>query len=408
MAAVTENSKKRKEPSPVSESPTELFIRLSKERHPDKFEYPESLEIKTASQPDKVELICKSHGVIHAVPRHHLQNDTGGCGACRAEKTSASKIAKSRQQWEKDIADPERQRLYDYSEFVFTKRDQPGTIICRRCNTRFPQAPNHHIDRNQDCPTCMDKQNALKQALPFNKFVDQSRKIHYNKYLYDKAETNYESLWSMIRIFCTECEEYFVQRAENHIRGGGHIVCGRLRAALAKISDTPTFVSKAKEVGRNNEICDYSETVYQNAKTKLEVICIPCEKKFWVTPNNHLRGKGCPYCYHHTSRAARDWLILIQVERGIELQTFDSDEGEFMIPGTKFKVDGYHAPSKTIFEFYGDYWHGNPAKYESDVMNQHTKCTMGELYRKTMDREQFLKDQGYQVVSIWENEWICS
>src|SRR5690606_27781560 len=40
---------------------------------------------------------------------------------------------------------------------------------------------------------------------------------------------------------------------------------------------------------------DYSNSLYENATTKLEIGC-PKHGSFWQTPNNHLNGKGCPEC----------------------------------------------------------------------------------------------------------------
>jgi hypothetical protein len=126
---------------------TTNFILKSKNKHPEKFIYPESLHITTPSQIEKVVIKCIKHGDFLAVPRHHLKNETGGCSKCRVDKTSESKIEKSKKQWEKDIFELERQELYDYSKFIFTKRDEPSIIICKKCNYEFNQAPNHHIDR---------------------------------------------------------------------------------------------------------------------------------------------------------------------------------------------------------------------------------------------------------------------
>ena len=58
-----------------------------------------------------------------------------------------------------------------------------------------------------------------------------------------------------------------------------------------------------------------------------------------------------------------------------------------------------------IHEFYGDFWHGNPAIYNPDDLNRANHKSYGELYTKTMNRETKLKAAGYKIVSIWENEW---
>ena len=65
-------------------------------------------------------------------------------------------------------------------------------------------------------------------------------------------------------------------------------------------------------------------------------------------------------------------LLLLSLLSGIVfllsiiLQTSFSDKGEFRIPKTKFKADGYDENTKTIYEFHGDYWHGNPKKHDSE------------------------------------------
>ncbi len=79
--------------------------------------------------------------------------------------------------------------------------------------------------------------------------------------------------------------------------------------------------------------------------------------------------------------------------------------GEYKIPDTRYKADGYCKETNTIYEFHGDYWHGNPKLFESTVYNDSTKCTMGELYQKTLKREQIIKELGYNIVSIWEYDY---
>ena len=34
-----------------------------------------------------------------------------------------------------------------------------------------------------------------------------------------------------------------------------------------------------------------------------------------------------------------------------------------------YLVDGYNDKTKTIYEFYGDYWHGNPNRYKREDIN---------------------------------------
>jgi hypothetical protein len=397
------------------------FIALAKKNHVCNegnplFDYPNTLFIKTASQEEKVEIICKKHGPCLVVPRHHLSNPTGGCSKCRAEKTSASKIEKSKKQWEQDILTTHLflngTSKYDYSKFVFTKRKESSIIICKACKEegRFPfefsQSPNHHIDRKQGCNTCSNIKNGLNQSTPLDEYIMRCSEKHRDIYGYDKIHETYKSGRSIIQIYCKECEEYFSQMAESHISGRGCIKCGLVRTTLAKLSNTETFVEKAKQIGHNHIICDYSKTIYVSAREKLHIKCILCNIEYPITPNNHLRGKGCPTCYHHTSRTAREWLSYIQSQKGIILQTFDSEDGEYIINGTRWKADGYDPHTNTIYEFHGDYWHGNPKKYSCDTINKTTKKTMGELYNKTLERDKRIIELGYNLIIMWEMDWI--
>ena len=41
---------------------------------------------------------------------------------------------------------------------------------------------------------------------------------------------------------------------------------------------------------------DYSGVEYNGAKIKVKIFCRKCERYFFQTPDNHLRGNGCPAC----------------------------------------------------------------------------------------------------------------
>nr|QBK89904.1 MAG: hypothetical protein LCPAC101_01870 [Pithovirus LCPAC101] len=66
-----------------------------------------------------------------------------------------------------------------------------------------------------------------------------------------------------------------------------------------------------------------------------------------------------------------------------------------------FKVDGYY--KGTVYEFYGDYFHGNPTKYNADDIGPGGN-TFGSLYIKTKWRENLLKGK-YKVITMWESTY---
>ena len=74
-----------------------------------------------------------------------------------------------------------------------------------------------------------------------------------------------------------------------------------------------------------------------------------------------------------------------------------------------YKVDGFNAESKTVFEFLGNEWHGwppgdyPPNKNASDL-NHVGKC-YGDMYEGTMARLLEIKEMGYLVKYIWGHEY---
>ncbi|MGZ8924644.1 MAG: DUF7487 domain-containing protein [Nitrososphaeraceae archaeon] len=100
------------------------------------------------------------------------------------------------------------------------------------------------------------------------------------------------------------------------------------------------------------------------------------------------------------------WLEQIMSQEGIYIQ-HAGNEGEYKIPGTRYKADGYCSETNTIYEFHGDYWHGNPMLFEPQVFNDSTKCTMGDLYKKSLIKEKIIRDLGYNLVVKWESDYTA-
>ena len=62
-----------------------------------------------------------------------------------------------------------------------------------------------------------------------------------------------------------------------------------------KDEKTKTFIRKA--LRKHGDRYDYSNVVYVNAKSKIEIICrIEGHESFSQIPNDHLNGSGCKFC----------------------------------------------------------------------------------------------------------------
>jgi hypothetical protein len=72
----------------------------------------------------------------------------------------------------------------------------------------------------------------------------------------------------------------------------------------------------------------------------------------------------------------------------------------------KIIADGFDPLINTVYEFYGDYWHGNPRdKRGPNHLNKKKGQTFKELYEKTILREKILLSYGYKLITIWEMDW---
>ena len=65
---------------------------------------------------------------------------------------------------------------------------------------------------------------------------------------------------------------------------------------------------------------------------------------------------------------------------------------EYKIPSTNYRVDGYLKGTNIVFEFNGDFFHGNPSLFKADDWNSLCKNTYGQLYENTKNRERIITE----------------
>lgn len=80
---------------------------------------------------------------------------------------------------------------------------------------------------------------------------------------------------------------------------------------------------------------------------------------------------------------------------------------EVNIPGTPFRVDGYCSETKTVYEFLGDFWHGNPDLYNKDKINSKVGKKFQVLFEETFERLQQIAKLGFRVFYVWEKDFAC-
>ena len=129
--------------------------------------------------------------------------------------------------------------------------------------------------------------------------------------------------------------------------------------------------------------------------TKLEIKC-PKHGVFFQQARAHLNGCGCPKCSLKVSKQEKLWLDSLGIPES-------NRQKRVNVNGKCFSVDAL--VNNVVYEFNGDFWHGNPHRYDPSFINPVNKKTMKKLYEETMRKQYMLESAGYTVISIWESDW---
>lgn len=278
--------------------------------------------------------------------------------------------------------------IYDYSETIYICSSVKVIIICK-IHGKFYKTPNHHLN-GQGCPLCSKITSGKNRTLTTKDVIEEFILIHNN--FYDYHEVEYISVNKHIKIICP-IHGLFLQTPHLHKCGKGCPKCGKLKNSESIRLTLEEFNVKANDI--HGDKFDYSKVIYKNHATKITIICL-LHGEFNQTPNNHLSGQGCPKCINRISKQEIDWLNQLQIPQ---------EYRQSYINNKKYFVDALDPITNIVYEFYGDYWHGNPKKFDSNDFNKFVNKTFGELYSQTINRENILIEAGYKIISIWEQDW---
>ena len=203
-------------------------------------------------------------------------------------------------------------------------------------------------------------------------------------------------------------------------KSGGYMSCGclsianRLGTRPLPERDLEALSQKIIKAQPNLSVYKIWEIKIDNrtfVRAKLQ--CDYCEH-IWKVKN--IKGyikkeKTCPKCTATSySPASIKWLNYLRDTFDINIQHAENGgEKKFVlknIEGKRFlKVDGWHAESKTAFEFDGDSIHGNPKIYKPlQKCNMYNSKTAKELNKERIERIHVLNSMGINVVQIWQSD----
>lgn len=193
----------------------EEFIRRSRLVHGNKYDY-SLVEYKNRDIP--VKIICPIHGIFEQMPHNHMKG--AGCYKCGRD------VVKSKEQYTKEdfirVSNEKHHFKYDYSLVEYKTSQDKVKIICP-IHGVFEQKANNHM-HGYGCKKCGTERCGDKQRKETEKFIEEARKVHGDKYDYSKV--NYVKCSEKVCIICPKHGEFW-QTPGNHLAGWGCKKCSQ-------------------------------------------------------------------------------------------------------------------------------------------------------------------------------------
>lgn len=358
--------------SKILRSPFSSFLKKAHKVHKDRFEY----DAKSwQGSRKKLRIKCKEHGWFEQIPNDHLRLQ--GCRSCSMQNINAMPLG--------DVLKSFKEKhgsRYSYVKETYVNMGTPMEMICK-IHGSFQQKPIEHI-KHSGCTKCSGRHRWTTEE-----FIDRAQKAHHGKYIYEKSV--YTGALAKIIVTCPDHGDFVTQPSRHVTKKAGCIRCrGWYRT-------TEEFILLSKKLFGDRY--DYTKTKYTGSGQKITVTC-PDHGDFTQKASEHLEcAIGCPKCSYNISGKETSWLDSLSLSSQTKRATRIEIDGKYR------SVDAYDPKTNTVYEFWGDWWHGNPRVFSKTDVHPKTGTTYGQLYQKTLKKKRDIKKAGYNLVDIWEDEY---
>lgn len=324
-----------------------------------------------------------------------------GCRICANERKSKDSRLSLEQAAKKLKTKHPRLKLLAYNK---TKGEPArGSLVCLDCGNEFSRYWSHLMCKTSPgCSICSAKKRAESSvAKPdtIDKINTSAKEIGLTVLRIERPDR-----LLYVDVKCLECGEESRKVYSNLVRGHGCRFCAASKASVRMTKSHEQYVKDVfSKHGNTVEVI----SKYRGDNKKVNLKC--AEGHVWKAhAGSILQGRYCPHCNtpKKYSFVAIRWLESISEKEGIKIEHAENG-GERRFPDLNITVDGFCEETNTVYEFYGDTWHGNPAKYSAEDRPHpyDTEATAADLWERDAAREQALRDAGYRVITIWESDW---
>jgi len=316
---------KYKKGNPITkEEKANAFIKKSKEKFGDRFDYSKVIYVNSQTP---VTLICKEHGEFSVNMYTHLYSKDGLCPFCCSGvkrgggKLSTERIIKKCKYYYGD--------KYDYSKVEYkggNSRTEVVEIICPKHGSFF-KTVDAIGKRDNGCPKCL-KEKKMSNDIIFNakNFIERSKNKFGDKFDYSMVE--YTNAQTPIKLICKEHGVKFSIVPNVHLNSkfGGckechkqYIESTRSKNIKPKLTEEErkerrreyektNFIERATK--KFGERFDYSEVEYINSQTLVNIIDKKLNNEtFSVKPYSFLNSvDGRPDIVKSSALATEDFI----------------------------------------------------------------------------------------------------
>jgi predicted Zn-ribbon and HTH transcriptional regulator len=344
-----------------------------------------------------ITVFCPKHKSFKTTAGQHIKLKTG-CQQCWFESISESKRIDSKLYVEKAKVNHIIDYEYPYIENELKNLHCKITIKCPT-HGLFTQHAQAHMN-GADCAKCALITTGMNRRTQFDQFIENiGDKYPHILHYPDKWQGNNK----YTTFYCTEHDLDFRLTPYHFINS--KFACPKCKNEfIGEKRQTPLDEWIKQASNKHHNRYDYSKVKQGNGALIVTVTC-PDHGDFNVTRGGHVnKGRGCPDCKSkgckQYSIMEREWLASLNIS---------TMSLSYRLPNLKKQVvDGYDPITNTVYQFHGDWHHGNPRNHNPDHINQLKKETFGNLYKRTKRIEQEIIDAGYNLIVMWEMDYIAS
>ncbi len=315
---------------------------------------------------------CKKHKKYFKTTADHFLNANQICDECRLEKQQENL---KKEFIEKSMKVHNGEFSYDHVDY---KNERTEVLVTCKKHGDFlvkPCVHKYYNGKRGKCPICESEKK-------YKEYVNYCLANHKIKYNYDKLNLDAPREDGKVCIICPKHGEFW-QNPYSHKGGDECPLCNN----ESKRMTTSEFIELASKRHQNKYVYHRTDLNNKNENGKIIVTCL-VHGDFLVTPNNHLRGKGCPKC------AGRNKTTETIIEEFKKIHGDDYDYSSVIYKGAKAKI-------KIKCKKCGEYFSQTPNKHLSGEGCPY--CKSSALEKETKN---FLEEKGVEYIKEHKDKWL--